>query len=78
MMSDWNGTILGPPHVCDLYFLRHATLTKSQSVHENRIYSVSIHCGPNYPDAPPDLKFTSKINLPCVNPQNGKVHGSEA
>jgi ubiquitin-conjugating enzyme E2 variant len=44
-----------------------------QSVHENRIYSVSIHCGPEYPDAPPDIKFTSKINLPCVNPQNGKV-----
>jgi ubiquitin-conjugating enzyme E2 variant len=44
-----------------------------QSVHENRIYSVKIHCGPNYPDAPPEISFTSKINLPCVNPQNGKV-----
>jgi len=56
LMSDWNGTILGPPH----------------SVHENRIYSVSIHCGPDYPDTPPEIKFTTKINLPCVNPQNGK------
>ncbi|KAJ5221719.1 ubiquitin-conjugating enzyme/RWD-like protein [Penicillium citrinum] len=37
MMSNWNGTILGPPH----------------SVHENRIYSVNIHCGPDYPDNPP-------------------------
>lgn len=45
----------------------------TQSVHENRIYSVKIHCGPNYPDAPPEISFTSKINLPCVNPQNGKV-----
>ncbi|KAF2632245.1 UBC-like protein [Macroventuria anomochaeta] len=61
LMSDWNGTILGPPH----------------SVHENRIYSVSIHCGPNYPDAPPEIKFTSKINLPCVNAQNGKVDASK-
>ncbi|KAJ3348619.1 E2 ubiquitin-conjugating protein mms2, partial [Allomyces javanicus] len=26
-MSDWNGTILGPPH----------------SVHENRIYSLTLH-----------------------------------
>ena len=48
-------------------------LTPSQSVHENRIYSVSIHCGPDYPDTPPEIKFTTKINLPCVNPQNGKV-----
>ncbi|KAL7772010.1 hypothetical protein CFE70_001963 [Pyrenophora teres f. teres 0-1] len=48
-----------------------------QSVHENRIYSVSIHCGPDYPDTPPEIKFTSKINLPCVNPQNGKVDASK-
>ncbi|KNG51361.1 ubiquitin-conjugating enzyme E2 variant 2 [Stemphylium lycopersici] len=61
LMSDWNGTILGPPH----------------SVHENRIYSVSIHCGPDYPDTPPEIKFTSKINLPCVNPQNGQVDPSK-
>jgi ubiquitin-conjugating enzyme E2 variant len=52
---------------------RHRILTIFQSVHENRIYSVSIHCGPDYPDTPPEIKFTSKINLPCVNPQNGKV-----
>jgi ubiquitin-protein ligase len=45
-----------------------------QSVHENRIYSLKIHCGPSYPDLPPEISFTSKINLPCVNPQNGKVH----
>jgi ubiquitin-protein ligase len=45
-----------------------------QSVHENRIYSVKIHCGPNYPDIPPEITFDSKINLPCVNAQNGKVH----
>ncbi|KAI8936535.1 E2 ubiquitin-conjugating protein mms2, variant 2 [Plenodomus lindquistii] len=61
LMSDWNGTILGPPH----------------SVHENRIYSVSLHCGPEYPDVPPEISFTSKINLPCVNPQNGKVDASK-
>ncbi|KAF2255762.1 UBC-like protein [Trematosphaeria pertusa] len=57
LMSDWNGTILGPPH----------------SVHENRIYSVKIHCGPEYPDVPPEISFTSKINLPCVDQRNGKV-----
>ncbi|KAJ5729989.1 UBC-like protein [Penicillium malachiteum] len=57
MMSNWNGTILGPPH----------------SVHENRIYSVNIHCGPDYPDNPPTIQFVSQVNAPCVNQQNGKV-----
>jgi ubiquitin-conjugating enzyme E2 variant len=57
MMSDWNGTILGPAH----------------SVHENRIYSLRITCGAQYPDVPPSLQFLSKINLPCVDPNNGKV-----
>lgn len=56
-MTNWNGTILGPPH----------------SVHENRIYSLKIHCGESYPDVPPDVTFLSKINLPCVNASNGKV-----
>lgn len=56
-MSNWNGTVIGPGH----------------SVHQNRIYSLKIHCGPDYPDKPPQLSFLSKINLPCVNQQNGKV-----
>jgi hypothetical protein len=48
-------------------------LTDWQSVHENRIYGVKIHCGPDYPDVPPEISFTSKINLPCVDQRNGKV-----
>lgn len=58
MMSDWNGTILGPAH----------------SVHENRIYSLRITCGPTYPDVPPVLFFLSRINLPCVDQTSGKVN----
>jgi len=57
LMSNWNGTILGPPH----------------SVHENRIYSLKMHCGDQYPDQPPKIQFISQINLPCVNPRNGEV-----
>lgn len=51
-MTNWNGTILGPPH----------------STHENRIYSLTIICDESYPDKPPTVKFISKINLPCVGP----------
>ncbi|EAU90018.2 ubiquitin-conjugating enzyme [Coprinopsis cinerea okayama7 len=61
MMSNWNGTIIGPGH----------------TVHENRIYSLKITCGENYPDSPPDVQFLSKINLPFVNPNNGKVDASK-
>jgi ubiquitin-protein ligase len=44
-----------------------------QSAHENRIYSVNIHCGDSYPDSPPTIQFVSKVNLPCVDQRNGKV-----
>ncbi|KAG2221351.1 hypothetical protein INT45_012397, partial [Circinella minor] len=60
LMHNWHATILGPPH----------------SVHENRIYSLKIYCGESYPDAPPTVQFVSRINLPSVNPQNGKVESS--
>ena len=56
-MTNWNGTILGPPH----------------SNHENRIYSLAIECGPTYPDEPPKVRFISKINLPCVDDKTGEV-----
>ncbi|KAG0338208.1 E2 ubiquitin-conjugating protein mms2, partial [Podila humilis] len=56
-LSNWNGTILGPGH----------------SVHENRIYSLKIHCGKNYPNVPPTVSFLSRINLPFVDQTNGHV-----
>ncbi|PBP26933.1 ubiquitin-conjugating enzyme [Diplocarpon rosae] len=57
LMSNWTGTILGPPH----------------SAHENRIYGLNMHCGPEYPDKPPTIRFVNQINLPCVNSRDGKV-----
>ena len=30
------------------------------------IYSLQIECGENYPDAPPAVKFRTRVNLPCV------------
>ncbi|KZP04389.1 UBC-like protein [Athelia psychrophila] len=57
MMSQWNGTIIGPGH----------------TVHENRIYSLKIVCGESYPDRAPEVQFSSRINLPFVNQTDGKV-----
>ncbi|KAJ3170126.1 E2 ubiquitin-conjugating protein mms2 [Geranomyces variabilis] len=57
MMSNWNGTIIGPGH----------------TVHENRIYSLKITCGNDYPDRAPTVSFLSKVNLPAVNQKTGKV-----
>ncbi|CAO3617363.1 unnamed protein product [Cunninghamella echinulata] len=58
LMHNWHATILGVPN----------------SVHENRIYSLKIFCGENYPDVPPQVQFVSRINLPSVNPENGLVN----
>ena len=44
-----------------------------QTVHENRIYSLKIICGPSYPDVRPDVQFVSRVNLPFVNQMNGLV-----
>ncbi|KAN0121060.1 UBC-like protein [Russula decolorans] len=57
LMSNWNGTIIGPGH----------------TVHENRIYSLKIHCGDQYPDVPPTIQFISRVNLPFVSQTDGKV-----
>lgn len=61
MMSNWNGTIIGPGH----------------TVHENRIYSLKIYCGETYPDQPPTVSFLSRVNLPFVSQTDGKVDPSK-
>lgn len=56
-MSDWNGTILGPP----------------RSTHANRIYSVQIHCSAKYPQEPPIIKFLTRVNVPCVDQEGNVI-----
>eukprot|EP00933_Yihiella_yeosuensis_P082964 TRINITY_DN97010_c0_g1_i1.p1 TRINITY_DN97010_c0_g1~~TRINITY_DN97010_c0_g1_i1.p1 ORF type:complete len:138 (-),score=23.36 TRINITY_DN97010_c0_g1_i1:115-528(-) len=50
-LSQWHGTIFGPPG----------------TPYENRIYALSITCGPQYPDKQPEVKFTTQINMNCVD-----------
>eukprot|EP00352_Strombidinopsis_acuminata_P009151 CAMPEP_0176364106 /NCGR_PEP_ID=MMETSP0126-20121128/19564_1 /TAXON_ID=141414 ORGANISM="Strombidinopsis acuminatum, Strain SPMC142" /NCGR_SAMPLE_ID=MMETSP0126 /ASSEMBLY_ACC=CAM_ASM_000229 /LENGTH=136 /DNA_ID=CAMNT_0017720627 /DNA_START=39 /DNA_END=449 /DNA_ORIENTATION=+ len=53
----WNGTIVGP----------------ANTNFDNRIYFLQIECGAHYPNQPPVVRFTSKINIPSVNQNNGSV-----
>jgi ubiquitin-conjugating enzyme E2 variant len=34
---------------------------------------MSIVCGENYPEQAPQIRFNSKINIPCVNQSTGVV-----
>ena len=40
---------------------------------DSRIYFLEIVCGMDYPSAAPTVRFTTKINIPAVNPANGVV-----
>jgi ubiquitin-protein ligase len=46
---------------------------ESQTVHENRIYSLKITCDEQYPDVSPTLTFISRVNLPFVDQTQGTV-----
>mmetsp|Transcript_25057 Transcript_25057/g.41947 ORF Transcript_25057/g.41947 Transcript_25057/m.41947 type:complete len:142 (-) Transcript_25057:472-897(-) len=56
-MNNWNGTIIGPMN----------------TVHMNRIYCLHIYCSEEYPEKPPKVRFTSRINMGCVNQSTGEV-----
>jgi len=37
------------------------------------MYSLKIECGERYPDEPPTLRFLTKVNINCINQNNGVV-----
>ncbi len=43
----------------------------------DRFFSLKIICGPSYPATPPVIRFTNKINIPCVNQTTGVVEVSK-
>jgi len=52
----WTGMILGPP----------------RTVFENRMYNLIIDCGKSYPDEPPSVTFTTRVNMSGID-ANGNV-----
>ncbi|KAN0022447.1 hypothetical protein ACTFIU_004630 [Dictyostelium citrinum] len=57
LLSSWIGTIIGPLN----------------TPFDNRFYSLKLYCDKDYPNKPPTVRFTTKINMGCVNQQNGVV-----
>jgi len=60
-LTEWNATILGP----------------LRTPFENKIYTLKVTCGKDYPMVGPTVQFLSKVNLTFVNQSNGKVELSK-
>lgn len=55
-LSDWLATVIGP---------------QGTQIGE-RIYTVKVHCGENYPNVPPSVTFITRINMAHID-GNGVV-----
>ncbi|EGC39603.1 hypothetical protein DICPUDRAFT_26622 [Dictyostelium purpureum] len=56
-LSEWIGSIIGP----------------RDTAFSERFYSLKLRCDENYPQKAPTVKFSTKVNMTCVNQQNGVV-----
>ncbi|CAH8386941.1 unnamed protein product [Eruca vesicaria subsp. sativa] len=60
-MQSWTATILGP---------------HNGTAYEGKIFQLKLFCGKEYPESPPIVRFHTRINMPCVNPETRVVEPS--
>ncbi|AAF87019.1 F26F24.10 [Arabidopsis thaliana] len=72
-MQSWTGTILGPPNKIDVFCL---VMNEYQTAYEGKIFQLKLFCGKEYPESPPTVRFQTRINMACVNPETGVVEPS--
>ncbi|KAF3540866.1 hypothetical protein F2Q69_00020455 [Brassica cretica] len=46
------------------------------TAYEGKIFQLKLFCGKDYPQSPPTVRFLTRINMSCVNPDNGVVEPS--
>ena len=44
-----------------------------QTAYEGKIFQLKLFCGKEYPESPPTVRFQTRINMACVNPETGVV-----
>ena len=73
LLTEWNASILAlEVTIVLLPFFVLKLLLKAPF--EGRLFELRVTCGPQYPDAPPLVRFVHKINLQCVDQRTGIVN----
>lgn len=48
-------------------------MNEYQTAYEGKIFQLKLFCGKEYPESPPTVRFQTRINMACVNPESGVV-----